>query len=94
MSNKNINVNVFDLVDYYKVNIRLENKISNIMIVQIILALLFLLILGAIILIVLAIKNNKILFMFFLFKKDNWEFELNKQLLLETFEENTGYIKI
>lgn len=64
MSNKNINVNAFDLVDYYKVNIKLENKISNRMIVRIILALLFLLILGAIILIILAIKNNKILFMF------------------------------
>lgn len=64
MSSKNINVNFFDLVDYYKVNIRLENKISNRMIVQIILGLLFLLILRAIILIILAIKNNKILFMF------------------------------
>lgn len=59
MSNKNINVNVFDLVDYYKVNIKLENKISSRMIVRIILGLLFLLILGAIILIILAIKNNK-----------------------------------
>ena len=64
MSNKNINVNVFDLIDYYKVNIKLENKISSRMIVWIILALLFLLILGTIILIILAIKNNKILFMF------------------------------
>ena len=59
MSNKKINVNVFDLVDYYKVNIKLENKISSRMIVWIILALLFLLILGTIILIILAIKNNK-----------------------------------
>lgn len=42
MSNKNINVNAFDLVDYYKVNIKLENKISSRMIVQIILPLLFL----------------------------------------------------
>ena len=64
------------------------------MIVWIILALLFLLILGTIILIILAIKNNKnSIYVSFQLKKDNWEFELNKQLLLETFEENTGYIK-
>ncbi|MBR2652225.1 hypothetical protein IKD56_02545 [bacterium] len=72
MSNKNINVNVFDLIDYYKVNIKLENKISNRMIVRIILALLFLLILGAIILIILAIKNNKnSIYVSFQLKKDN-----------------------
>ena len=94
MSNKNINVSVSNLSDYYKVHIKLENKISNGMIVGIILGFLFFLIIGIILLIVWAVNSNKdSIDVSFNLKKDNWESELNKQLLLENFKENTSYIK-
>ena len=91
MSNKNINVSVSNLSDYYKVHIKLENKISNGMIVGIILGFLFFLIIGIILLIVWAVNSNKdSIDVSFNLKKDNWESELEKQLLLENFKENTN----
>lgn len=59
MSNKNINISVSNLSDYYKVHVKLENKISNGMIVGIILGFFFFIIIGLILLIVWAVNSSK-----------------------------------
>ncbi len=94
--NNNIKINVLDLDDFYRVDVK-ENKettISNGMLIGMILGFIFFVIVGVILLIVWVreLDKNSIDVSFNL-KKSDWLNQLNKQLQLNNLGSNTDYIK-
>lgn len=94
MKNK-IDVNVTELGQYYNVNIHKDGEsMSGGMIAGIVIGFIFFFIVGIILLIIWASKIDKNnISVSFNLKKENWEEELNKQLLINDLGNNTEYIK-
>ncbi|MDE5952716.1 MAG: hypothetical protein K2G48_01185, partial [Malacoplasma sp.] len=94
--NNNIKINVLDLGDFYRVDVK-ENKettISTGMLIGIILGFIFFVVVGVILLViwVTGLDKNSIDVSFNL-KKSDWLNQLNKQLQLNNLGSNTDYIK-
>ncbi|MDE5767022.1 MAG: hypothetical protein K2H56_00590 [Malacoplasma sp.] len=93
--NNNIKINVWDLGDFYKVDIK-ENKetISTGMLIGMVLGFIFFLIIGIILLIIWVTGLNKnTIDVSFNLKKSDWLNQLNKQLQINNLGNNTEYVK-
>lgn len=95
MSKKDIDVSVADLGNYYKVDINKDGEsMSGGMIAGIVIGFLLFLIVGVILLIVWASKINKNnIHISFNLEKNDWENQLNKQLLINNLGNYTEYVK-
>lgn len=95
MSKKDIDVSVADLGNYYKVDINKDGEnMSGGMIAGIVIGFLLFIIVGVILLIVWASKINKNnIHISFNLEKNDWENQLNKQLLINDLGNYTEYVK-
>ncbi len=95
MSKKDIDVTVADLGNYYKIDINKDGEsMSGGMIAGIVIGFIFFLIVGIILLIVWASKINKnSIHISFNLEKNDWQNQLNKQLLINNLGNYTEYVK-
>ena len=95
MSKKDIDVSVVDLGNYYKIDINKDGEsMSGGMIAGIVIGFLCFIIVGVILLIVWASKISKNdIHVSFNLEKNDWENQLNKQLLVNNLGNYTEYVK-
>ena len=95
MSKKNIDVSVADLGNYYKIDVNKDGEnMSTGMIACIVIGFFLTVIVGVILLIVWASKINKNeIHISFNLEKNDWQNQLNKQLLINNLGNYTEYVK-